>query len=107
MDDPGRGVIYANSVVLASTTKGTSHSRAVDRGATMLHLVLALMRTRVWWEYVESHASWSDRLSRDLDDPWLRAQGFVIKKGELGTWPWDVDDSSKYSAARAVVAALG
>ena len=73
----------------------------------MLHLVLAIMRTRVWWEYVESHANWSDRLSRDLDDPWLRAQGFTITKGVLGTWPWDVDDLSRYKAAVAVVAALG
>ena len=73
----------------------------------MLHLILAALRARVWWEYVESHANWSDRLSRELSDPWLVEQGFEIRESQLGTWPWAVDEAQRWQHACAVVAALG
>ena len=96
-----------NSVVLASMCKGASKSQAIDHGATALHLILAGLSTRVWWEYVESKANWSDALSRELNDPWLVEQGFDIRRVELQQWPWAVDATSFAVWAGSVVSALG
>ena len=96
-----------NSVVLASMCKGASHSQAVDQGATSLHLILAGLRARVWWEYVETKSNWSDKLSRDLYDVWLVQQGFDVQRYELQSWPWTISNHALAEYAGSVVSALG
>ena len=96
-----------NSVVLASMSKGASRSQAIDHGAATLQLVLAGLRIRVWWEYIESKANWSDALSRDLKDPWLQEQGFTPYEAFLQSWPWTLDHAECVEFARALIPALG
>ena len=96
-----------NSVILSAMTKGASRSIAIDRAALVLHLVIAGLGARVWWEYVESKANWSDELSRQLKDPWLESQGFLVSHCTLNAWPWTVDASHVLELTRSVVPALG
>ena len=96
-----------NSVVLAAMCKGASHAEAIDAGASTLHLLLARLGIRVWWEYVESKANWSDRLSRELADPWLDELGFHVAKCNLGPWPWDPVSDSRWAQVCAATPALG
>ena len=45
------------------------------------HLLLAFLRCRVWFEYVESEANVSDGLSRDgLSDTWSQQQGWSLSE---------------------------
>ena len=96
-----------NTVVVAAMCKGSSQSLAIDEGATMLHLVVAKYRWRIWWEYIESKSNWADRLSRDLADPWLDSMGYSCRRCQMGTWPWRADDLTRWQRVCAVEAALG
>ncbi len=55
-----------NSVALACLCKGNSDSAALDMGTAAVHFALAFLRSRIWFEYVESHANWADSVSRLL-----------------------------------------
>ena len=100
----GRDLLWFvdNSVVLSTMCKGSSHSPSIDEAAATLHLLLARLRIRAWWEYVESKANWSDTLSRDLKDDWLLAQGFIIHEARLGPWPWAVESDDRWARASAL-----
>ena len=78
-----------NAAVLSGLVKGTSGHAQLDSGAACIHLLLAALGTRTWFEYVESDANWSDGASRLLTlDPWAKANGFDVEMGNVPTWPW-------------------
>jgi hypothetical protein len=56
-----------NSVVLSGLAKGSNHGEDLDAGCACIHLALAMLKARSWWEYVESKANWSDGASRLLE----------------------------------------
>ena len=68
----------------------------LDAGAATIHLLLAALGARAWFEYVESDANWSDGASRSLAaDPWAKANGFRVKLGSVPTWPWVAQGSHR------------
>ena len=78
-----------NSAVLSGLVKGASGHAMLDAGAATIHLLLASLGARAWFEYVESDSNWSDGASRSLaDDPWAKANQFDVKIGHVPTWPW-------------------
>ena len=93
-----------NSVILSAMCKGASHTRLIDEACGFSHLVFAHLGTRIWWEYIESHANWSDRMSRELRDPWLLKLGFRCGQLALSSVPWTGDVGTR---ARRVATFLG
>ena len=80
-----------NSVVLSGLCRGGSRTALLDQGVAVVHLLLARLRARVWFEYVESHANWSDGASRLLLlGPWSAHHGFQLVTGDVPSWPWTV-----------------
>ena len=74
---------------MSGLVKGSSGHPMLDAGAATIHLLLAALGARAWFEYVESDANWSDGASRSLaTDPWARANGFKVDIGSVPTWPW-------------------
>ena len=57
-----------NAVALGALIKGSSGAPLVDRAAMVAAVASASLRTRVWYEYIESESNWSDSASRAL---WL------------------------------------
>ena len=49
-----------NAVVLSAMVSGRSRSAKLDIAAMVVHLALAMINCRVWFEYVESNANWMD-----------------------------------------------
>ena len=106
----GRDAIWFvdNTVALATLTKGNSREPQIAAGVEAVHFALAFMGIRVWFEYVESHANWSDGASRDLlEDKWSRENGFKLELEPIPEWPWiqsSEEVTSKVEAAlRATV----
>ena len=78
-----------SSVVLVSLAKGSSKTAEIDAGTTVVHLCLAQMGARGWFEYVQSDSNWSDSASRKLmDDEWAPSMGFTLSWMDIPTWPW-------------------
>ena len=78
-----------NSAVLSSLVKGSSGNPMLDAGTAAIHLLLASLEARAWFEYVESDANWSDVASRLLGaDPWAKANGSAVETGCVPSWPW-------------------
>ena len=51
-------------------------------------MMLAELQVRLWFEYVETRANWSDGASRELyKHEWTR-QNFTMKEVTLQEWPW-------------------
>ena len=86
-----------------------------------IHLVLYALQARVWWDWIESKANWSDGASRQFRQcPWTRKHGFTLIEVEQ---PWVTGagligimrDLSKIGdigecaagAVRAIIGALG
>ena len=87
----GRSLLWLedNSAVLSSLVKGSSGHPMLDAGTATIHLLLASLEARAWFEYVESDANWSDGASRMLGaDPWAKANGFAVEIGCVPSWPW-------------------
>ena len=75
--------------MLSGLIKGASEHAMLDSGAASIHVLLAALGTRTWFEYVESDANWSDGASRLLTlDLWAKANGFEVKMGSVPMWPW-------------------
>ncbi len=86
-----------NAVVLAGLTKGASRDPYLDIGHSAIHLSLAHLRTRIWWEYVQSEANWADGPSRHLEsDEWAKLHDFQICRAEIPTWPWSAPPRGPY-----------
>ena len=66
----------------------------MDRGTAAVHLALARLGCRIWFEYIESKANWSDSASRLLfEDPWCKANGFLLQQFEVPAWVWECQQS--------------
>ena len=90
-----------NSAALSCLVKGGSSSEDMDRGTSAVHLALAEMRARVWWEYVESKANWSDTASRLLFlDPWCLANSFSLDPFKVPEWVWFVEPHQLLGAVK-------
>ena len=103
----GRSLIWFedNSAVLSGLVKGASGCPLLDAGAASIHLPLAALQARAWFEYVESDANWSDGASRLLlADPWAAAHGFPIVMNTIPTWPWEAQGSSRISCVEQSLA---
>jgi hypothetical protein len=93
-----------NSVVLAGMCKGANHGEDLDAGTTAIHLMVAQLRMRPWWEYVESKANWSDSASRLGEaDPWIKKHGFHVRTGTVPLWPWFGTAETRLSQVRKSV----
>ena len=78
-----------NSAVLSGLVKGSSGHPLLDARAAIIHLLLAALGARTWFEYVESDSNWSDGASRSLaDGPWAKANKLHVEIGHVPTWPW-------------------
>jgi hypothetical protein len=67
--------------------KGASGSPVVDRMAIVVALACAFLRTRVWFEYIQSDSNWSDGASRKLDlDVWCQTNHFELAQMDLLEW---------------------
>jgi hypothetical protein len=53
-----------SAVVLSAMVGGKSRSAKMNRVAMVVHLTLAMLSCRVWFEYGESNANWMDEASR-------------------------------------------
>ena len=83
------GTTKDNANVLGAMIKGTSGSQLCDRSAMLTALMCALLRVRIWWEYVQSKSNWSDGASRLLEAcPWARRHNFSLVEETLPDWPW-------------------
>ena len=49
-----------NSICLGATVKGGSGSADVDRSTALVYLLCAHLRVRIWFDYMELKANWSD-----------------------------------------------
>ena len=84
----GRSVIWFvdNSSALGALLKGRSRDPMLHTIVQIIHLLLFVLDTRVWWEWVESKSNWSDGSSRlYLKCPWARRNGFSMREV---TQPW-------------------
>ena len=78
-----------NAVVLASLTKGDSRLEDIDSATSTVHLALAHLGARGWFEYIQSDSNWADSASRLLfADPWAPRNGFILEAMEIPEWPW-------------------
>ena len=78
-----------NTVTLSTMIKGGSSSKDCDRAAAVVHLCSAFLRSRVWWEYIESKSVWSDGASRLLGlDPFAKSHGLPLVGVDTPMWPW-------------------
>ena len=87
----GRDIVWFedNSVVLSGLVKGSNRGEELDNGMAALHLAFAAIKARVWSEYVESKANWSDGPSRELlNNAWLKEHGFSVHARNVPRWPW-------------------
>ena len=106
----GRSLLWFedNAAVLSGLVKGASGHPTLDAGAATIHLLLAALGARAWFEYVESDANWSDGASRSLaDDPWAKANGFIVEIGGVPTWPWEAQGSHRIKYVEQVLAESG
>jgi len=94
----GRSLLWFedNSAVLSGLVKGASGHPMLDAGTATIHLLLASLGARAWFESVESDSNWSDGASRLLtDDPWAKANQFHVQMGHVPTWPWVAQGSNR------------
>ena len=50
---------------------------SLERMAKVIHLALFALKASAYYEYVESHANWSDQISREsLEGIWAAENGF-------------------------------
>ena len=77
----------------------------LDAGTATIHLLLASLEARAWFEYVESDANWSDGASRLLGaDPWAKANGFTVETGSVPSWPWLAQGSHRIKYVEQMLA---
>ena len=103
----GRSLLWFedNSAVLSGLIKGSSGHPMLDAGAAAIHLLLAALGARAWFEYVESDANWSDGASRLLTkDPWTKANGFAVEIGCVPAWPWLAQGTQRILCVKQMLA---
>ena len=76
--------------------KGSSREEHLDIGFSAIHLTLAAMQMRTWFEYIESEANWADGASRLLlRDPFAAVAGFRFVDGQVPLWPWTLSGQER------------
>ena len=97
----GRDLLWFedNSVVLSGLVRGASSSGELDSGCSCIHLSLAMLKVRAWWEYVESKSNWADGPSRGSDD-FLVSNSFRKFPGSIPMWPWTVAADERVALLR-------
>ena len=102
----GRSLLWFedNSAVLSGLIKGASSHALLDAGNATIHLLLASLQARAWFEYIESDANWSDGASRMLTaDTWTRENGFVLQTRPVPLWPWSTQGSHRLHLVNEVL----
>ena len=80
-----------NAVVLGGLVKGDSRHPEIEAGVSCIHLWQAHLKSRGWFEYIQSDSKWADSPSRKLHQcPWLRKHGFKLVDVTIPMWPWVV-----------------
>ena len=78
-----------STVALSATIRGSSSEPDLARAAAAIHLTLASLSSRVWFEYIESDSNWADEPSRALwASSFLRHHKFHVSAGAVPAWPW-------------------
>ena len=96
-----------NAVVLAGLVKGANGTADLDNGCCCIHLSMALLHARAWWEYIESAANWADGASRLLEkDPFVYKFGFHTRRGSVPSWPWTVAADRRLAVLQQVFSNL-
>ena len=74
-----RGLWFVDNVAaLMALTNGTSREPSLEKMAKVIHLALFALKACAYYEYVESHANWSDQISRQsLEGIWAASNGFA------------------------------
>ena len=73
-----------NQAAMASLIKGSSSHTDICLIATLVHLMLADLHCRVFFEYVETDANVSDGLSRDgILDTWTAKQHWILNESVI------------------------
>ena len=102
----GRDIVWFidNSAALACLVKGGSPSADMDRGTAAIHLALASLHCRVWFEYVESDSNWSDTASRLLfADKWSHDNQFKLSSACVPSWVWLVAHQDLLATVRSAL----
>lgn len=80
-----------NSVALSCLVKGGGSTEALHRASAAPKCLMHFLQSRIWFEYVESKANWSDSASRDLEAcKFCSMHNFPIFRGRMPKWPWTV-----------------
>ena len=90
----GKDVVWFtdNESAASCAIRGGSNIPEVETAIQVAHLLWLHLKTRVWFEWIDSLSNPSDGLSRlGLEDPWTRAQGWQLSKP--GEPPWHENTS--------------
>ena len=85
----GRDVIWFvdNTSALFAAIKGCAGEASMDKMICIAHLIATAFNFRIYFEYIESDANWSDGASRNGgNDPFLFQEGFKVGQADLSTW---------------------
>ncbi|CAE8593271.1 unnamed protein product, partial [Polarella glacialis] len=85
----GRDVVWFidNTAALSILIKGASSLHDLNSIATVMHLLMAKVGCRIWFEWIDSDSNPSDGLSRDgLEDEWTKGQGWDLGIAILPDW---------------------
>jgi hypothetical protein len=85
----GRDVVWFidNTAALSILIKCASSLHDLNSIATVMHLLMAKVGCRIWFEWIDSDSNPSDGLSRDgLEDEWTKRQGWDLGTATLPEW---------------------
>ena len=90
----GRDVVWFvdNTAALSGCVKGGSKEPTLAKLVALFWVLCYRLDCRVWLEFVESDANWSDGISRDLDkDEFSKEHGFTTREytPSLDWLEWD------------------
>ena len=100
----GRTVVWFvdNTTALHAFVKGTSANEAVERAAQCVHFLSLKYDFRIWFEFIDSGANWSDGISRELhDDQFAKDHGFRVSTLAVPLQLWSCDLVSLWAGLAA------
>lgn len=81
-----------NTTALHAFVKGTSANAEVERAAHVVHFLAYRHNIRIWFEFVDSEANWSDGVSRNLgSDSFARENNFEVSTLSVPEELWTSD----------------
>ena len=70
-----------NSSALGAILKGRSDDPLLHSLVQLIHLLVFVLDARIWWEWVESEANWSDGASREFGTClWAKRHEFALRE---------------------------